>query len=120
MPRVLLVDDDAAGLPIRKLVLERNGHQVETAADVESARTLFRGTEPQTVILDLRIPDLDDGLALIREFRASAPGVRIVVLAGWGADLDGRMEAALVDEIMTKPAPSRHLVEAVERGPRAL
>ena len=28
MPRVLLVDDDAAALELRKLILEREGHQV--------------------------------------------------------------------------------------------
>jgi DNA-binding response OmpR family regulator len=114
MARVLLVDDDADGLPIRKLVLERNAHQVMTAADAETARTLFQQTRPDIVILDLRVPGLADGLALIREFRAASPAVRIVVLAGWSADLDGRAEAAMVDEILAKPVPSRRLVQAVE------
>src|SRR6266849_3745698 len=119
MARVLLVDDDAAGLPIRKLVLERSGHQVTIASDMEEARALFRETAPETVILDLRVPKLEDGLELIREFRAAAPGVRMVVLAAWSADLNGRSEAAMVDEIVAKPAPSRRLLDAVERGSAA-
>ena len=113
MARVLLVDDDGAGLPIRKLVLERAGHEVLTATDAEGARALFSEMNPDTVILDLRVPELDDGLALIREFRAAAPELRIVALAGWSPDLDGRAEAAMVDEILSKPAPSRRLLEAV-------
>jgi two-component system, OmpR family, response regulator len=114
MARVLLVDDDAAGLAIRKLMLERNAHQVMTAADAETARALFQQARPDTVILDLRVPELDHGLALIREFRAASPEVRIVALAGWSADLDGRPEAAMVDEVLAKPVPSRRLVQAVK------
>ena len=40
MARVLLVDDDRAGLAIRKLVLERSGHQVTIASDAEEAHAL--------------------------------------------------------------------------------
>jgi CheY-like chemotaxis protein len=119
MARILLVDDDTAGLAIRKLVLERGGHRVSVASDAHKASALFRETQPDTVILDLRVPELEDGLALIRDFRTAAPGVRIVALAGWSADLDGRAEAAMVDEIVAKPAPSQRLLDAVERGPAA-
>jgi CheY-like chemotaxis protein len=114
MARVLLVDDDRAGLAIRKLVLERSGHQVAIASDAEEAHALFREIEPETVVLDLRVPELEDGLELIREFRAAAPKVRLVALAGWSADLDGRREAAMVDEIVAKPSPTRRLLEAVD------
>jgi len=116
MSRVLLVDDDPAGLAIRRIVLERKGHQVAIAADVESARAMFQQSPPESVILDLRLPELKDGLTLIREFRAAAPGVRLIVLAGWSADLDGRTEAGMVDEIVPKPSSSQRLVDAVERS----
>ena len=58
-----------------------------------TARDKFRELAPDCVILDLRLPSPEDGLALVREFREAAPGVRIVVLAGWGADLDGQPRA---------------------------
>ena len=113
MARVLVVDEDAAGLEIRKVVLERHGHSVTAASDAASARAAFHQIVPQAVILDLRLPELDDGLALIREFRAASPSLRLIVLAGWSADLDGRAEAAMVDEIIGKPASSQRLVDAV-------
>ena len=113
MARVLLVDDDAAGLEIRRVVLERHGHLVSAAGDPQSARAAFQETMPEAVILDLRLPELEDGLALIRDFRAASPNVRLIVLAGWSADLDGRTEAAMVDEFIAKPASSQRLVDAV-------
>ena len=118
MARVLLVDDDPDGLEIRKLLLERDGHQVFIAADVATARDLFRETAPECVILDLRLPSPEDGLALVREFREfreGTPEVRIVVLAGWGADLEGRPEQALVDEVLAKPVRSERLINAVSK-----
>jgi len=115
MARVLLVDDDPGGLEIRKMLLERGGHQVSTAPDAAAARDRFRETAPQCVILDLRLPSPEDGLALVREFRQTAPGVRIVVLAGWGADLEGRPEQALVDEVLAKPVRSERLRGAVRK-----
>jgi DNA-binding response OmpR family regulator len=116
MARVLLVDDDPGGLEIRKMLLERDGHSVFTAADVVTARDQFRKSSPECVILDLRLPSPEDGLALVREFREcreAAPGLRIVVLAGWSADLEGRPEQALVDEVLAKPVRSERLIHAV-------
>ena len=116
MARLLLVDDDTAGLELRKLILEREGHQVSTAADVTAARSLFVDTRPDTVVLDLRLPESEDGLALIRAFRGASSDVRIVVLSGWTPDLEGQPEAQMVDELLSKPVRSARLVNAVAAG----
>jgi DNA-binding response OmpR family regulator len=116
MARLLLVDDDTVGLGLRKLILERAGHQVSTAADVTAARWLFFDSRPDTVVLDLRLPESEDGLALVREFRAASSDVRIVVLSGWTPDLDGKPEAGMVDELLSKPVRSARLVNAVAAG----
>ena len=115
MARVLLVDDDAGGLEIRKMLLERDGHEVSTATDAASARKKFDQTSPECIILDLRLPSPEDGLALVREFRQARPDVRIVVLAGWGADLEGQPEQQLVDEVLSKPVRSERLISAVRK-----
>ena len=108
MARVLLVDDDTAALEIRKLLLQRAGHIVVTAASVSDARS---AGPADAVILDLRLPAIDDGLTLIREFHRA--GVRVIVLCGNRTDLDGRSEAALVDEILEKPTRSEMLLKAI-------
>lgn len=116
MARLLLVDDDTASLELRKLILEREGHQVSAAADVAAARSLFFDTPPDTVVLDLRLPETEDGLALVREFRAASPGLRIIVLSGWTPDLDGKPEARMVDELLSKPVRTARLVSVVAAG----
>jgi DNA-binding response OmpR family regulator len=113
MARVLLVDDDAAALEIRKLIFERNGHHVSAAFSAARAREQFTAAPPDSIILDVRLPDPEDGLALIREFRAASPQVKIIVLAGCCSDLDGRGESKLVDLILSKPARSEVLLRAI-------
>jgi DNA-binding response OmpR family regulator len=106
--RVLVVDDDAAALEIRRLILERRGHMVTVARESLEARVAFaEGCD--VVVLDLRLPRVEDGLALIREFR----GVRIVVLCGNRGDLDGREEARMVSTILEKPVRSEVLLAAI-------
>ena len=107
--KVLVVDDDAAGLEIRRLVLERHGFEVAAALDADTARAEFASNRPDVVLLDLRLPEIADGLALIREFRAA----RIVVLCGNRGDLDGRDEAKMVHAILGKPVRSDELLRHV-------
>ncbi len=97
------------------MLLERDGHEVATATDAAAARKQFSKTTPDCVILDLRLPSPEDGLALVREFRQASPDVRIVVLAGWGADLEGQPEQKLVDEVLSKPVRSERLITAVRK-----
>jgi DNA-binding response OmpR family regulator len=113
MARVLLVDDDTAGLDLRKVILEREGHQISTASEPASARALFAEINPDSVVLDLRLPEAEDGLALIRDFRAAAPKVRIIVLAGWPLDLEGTPEAQMVDLVLAKPIRTATLVDTL-------
>jgi DNA-binding response OmpR family regulator len=107
--KVLVVDDDFTGLNIRRLILERHGFEVAQAASSEEARAEFTADRPDVVVLDIRLPEIEDGLALIRDFQ----GVRIVVLSGNRADLDGREEAKMVAAILEKPVRSDELVKQI-------
>ena len=113
MPRVLLVDDDAPALELRKLILEREGHQVSVATDPAQARALFAEVRPTHVVLDLRLPESSDGLSLIRDFRTAAPAARIIALCGWPPDIEGAPESQMVNLVLSKPIRTAALVSAL-------
>jgi CheY-like chemotaxis protein len=105
MARILVVEDDASQLEIRKQILENAGHQVITAEDASEALERWQGCP--IVVMDLRIPEPEDGLRLIQTIAGRA---RIIVLSG------GQVDPTLqVDEFLTKPCPSRKLLEAIEK-----
>ncbi len=109
MARVLLVDDDPAQLAIRKLLVERAGHTADTALTAAAARERFHGALPDIVVLDLGLPEVEDGLALIGEFREARPGVRMIVLSGY-TEVDWQGKREMVDEVLTKPIRSERLL----------
>jgi CheY-like chemotaxis protein len=105
MARILVVEDDASQLEIRKQILENAGHEVVTAQDASEA--LERWPDCPIVVMDLRIPETEDGLRLIQ---AIAGRARIIVLSG------GQVDATLpVDEFLTKPCPSKRLLESIAK-----
>jgi two-component system response regulator TrcR len=116
MLRLLLVDDDRDGVEIRRLIFERAGYQVLVEGTGDGARRTFMESAPEMVVLDMRLPDIEVGLALIREFRAQAPQVRIIVLAGLAGDLRGRPEEQMVDAVLAKPFRSEKLVRALAKA----
>ncbi len=105
MARILVVEDDTSQLEIRKQILEHAGHEVVTAQDASEALERWPGCP--IVVMDLRIPDPEDGLRLIQ---AIAGRARIIVLSG------GQVDPTLpVDEFLTKPCPSKRLLAAIEK-----
>ena len=110
MARILLVDDDPDQLEVRRMLFQQAGHEVYTAVEAGTALEVLDRAAPQLVVTDLRLPKVEDGLALIRAMRQRATAVRIVVLSGWTSDLEQLPEAALVDAIIGKPARTNRLL----------
>lgn len=110
MRNILLVDDDRDQLVVRQLILERSGHKVTAAADAAQARAAFTSTHPDTVIMDLRVPNAADGLKLIRELHAESPATEILVLSGAPQDIAGTPEESMVRHVLAKPVRSQKLL----------
>lgn len=108
---VLVVDDDRAQLRLWSLILAAAGHDVRTAASRREAQAELAERPPDVLLMDLRMPRMEDGFALIRA--ASGCGGKIVVLSGWPEDLEGRPEAEQVARVLLKPIPTAALLEAL-------
>ena len=86
--KVLLVEDeDAIAEPLAE-GLRREGFDVERAATGSAA---LAAPEPDLVLLDLRLPDMD-GLTVCRQLRARS-GVPIIMVTAKGEEIDKRRRA---------------------------
>lgn len=106
MAKILVVEDEADQLAIRRNLLEHAGYEVATAQSAAAA--LPQLAQCRAVLMDLRIPKLEDGLQLIQA--ASAASLHIIVLSGAEADA-----LPPVDEFLIKPCSSKKLLETVAR-----
>ena len=113
--RVVLVDDEAMVRVGLRMVLsaEPDIEVVGEAADGEEAERAALELEPDVVLMDVRMPDVD-GIEGARRVLARCPGVKVVVLTTF--DEDEYIEAALragVSGFLLKVAPPERLIDAV-------
>ena len=107
--RILIVEDeDAIAEPLAE-GLEREGFEVERAATGAEA---LAATEPDLVLLDLRLPDVD-GYTVCRELRARSD-VPIIVVTAKGEEVDRVIGLELgADDYVVKPFGLRELVARI-------
>ncbi len=120
MCSVLLVDDNVQILEFYSLVLSQVGHQVRIAETCARALALLKEVDPEIVIMDLRVPEMEDGLGLIRTLKAHvrAPGKprrKVVVISGWIEDLAATPEQDSVDCALPKPVRMELLLQSIAR-----
>jgi CheY-like chemotaxis protein len=96
---VLCVDDEAVGLRVRKILLERAGYQVLTAADGPAGLELFANQPVDAVILDYSMPGMHGG-QVAGKMRQTKPEVPILLLSAYVGLPDE--VSSLVDVYMTK------------------
>ena len=69
MAKILIVDDDEAVTQTFARMLRLEGYQVRTAVSAETGLRVAAESQPDAIILDLRMP-LVDGLGFLRRLRA--------------------------------------------------
>jgi DNA-binding NarL/FixJ family response regulator len=94
--RVVLVDDVPELRLLVRLTLEEDAgiEVVGEAANGREGVEVVRATDPDLVLLDLSMPDMD-GLEAIPLMRENAPNARVVVLSGHEA---GRVSLEALDQ----------------------
>ncbi len=103
--KVFLAEDDATTVSLLKILLEMEGHQVVTFAPKEPVLDAIRAARPDALVLDLTLPDGQDGLQILRALRQETDDalrqMKIVVCSG--ADRRAEVMQAGADAFLLKP-----------------
>jgi DNA-binding response OmpR family regulator len=81
MAEILIVDDDPEILAFLRIVLEREGHCVDSCADGKSARTMYDSKKYDLLVTDVVLPG-KEGLDLILELERDYPGLKVIAMSG--------------------------------------
>lgn len=115
-PRILLVDDEDQFRTTLAKRLEARGYHVIDVDNGEDAMKAIRHEDPEVVVLDQKMPDMD-GVETLQQLKKIKPEVQIIMLTGHGdielARLTGRHD---VLAFMQKPAEIEELIEKIEIG----
>lgn len=101
--RVLVVDDEPTLTDLLSMALRYEGWQVRTAGNGMAALSTARQFQPDAVVLDVMLPDLD-GFQVLRRLREYAPTVPVLFLTARDA-VEERIAGLTVggDDYVTKP-----------------
>jgi len=110
--KILIVDDDKKIIDLVTAYLKRDGYHVLAAYDGQQAIDLARHKQPDLVILDLALPQVD-GMDVCRILRAES-NVPIIMLTARTTEDDKLAGLDLgADDYVTKPFSPRELVARV-------
>jgi DNA-binding NarL/FixJ family response regulator len=118
--RVLVVDDHPVvrGGLVGWLAAQEDLEVVGEAGDGQEALALVAATEPDVVLMDLRMPRMD-GVTATERLAVSHPAVRVLVLTTYDTDADiVRAVAAGATGYLLKDAPLPQLADAVRAAAR--
>lgn len=113
MARILVVDDEQHIVDVVRAYLVREGHDVDTAADGETAVRMAREGEPDLVVLDVMLPKRS-GFDVLRDLRAEGPSPAVIMLTARDEVIDRVAGLEIgADDYVTKPFEPRELVARV-------
>jgi DNA-binding NtrC family response regulator len=115
-PSLLLVDDDAAFRQVMAGELGRVGYKVDTVGTGEEAIQRVAATEPEVVLLDLRLPGMG-GLETLKAIQAATPTTEVIMLTGHGS-IDSAIESIRIGacDYVVKPCPLDELQIRIQRA----
>ena len=111
--RILLIEDEESIASFVAMYLNKEGFEVDAAADGAGGLELASRQQPQAVILDLMLPDMD-GFEVCRRLRHDSD-VPVIMLTARDAATDKVVGLELgADDYITKPFDPRELVARVK------
>jgi two-component system, OmpR family, KDP operon response regulator KdpE len=109
---IFVVDDDPTLLRLVEMALQMRGYRVSSASTGKHALDQIVNVEPDVVILDLGLPDMD-GLEVGRHVRARSRASVLVLTADGAEDRKVLALEGAADDYLTKPFSMRELVARV-------
>jgi DNA-binding response OmpR family regulator len=116
--RIIYFEDDKDMVDLVRIILGREGYQIEGIAEGQAGIEAVQRTSPDVVLLDLMLPDMD-GWEIFRQLKhdESTADIPIIVITAKAQSIDKvlGLEIAKVDDYISKPFRPQELVDRVEK-----
>ena len=110
MPRILIIDDNAAIREVLRFILEEEGYEVIEAADGAEGLQRYQADPTDLVITDLKMPGMD-GLELLQTLQRAVPTPVLMAISG---DREALTQAqGLTPHTFAKPLALEQVLAAV-------
>jgi len=114
--RILVVEDEKAARQALSSLLSDEGYEVLTACDGASAQSAALQHEPDLILLDIRLPDID-GLTVLEKLRQGYCDSAVIVMTAYATSsnaIKATQNGAF--DYITKPINDEHLALVIRRA----
>ncbi len=114
--KVLIVDDEVDMAENLKLLLSQAGHETIVETDSARAMTVVEKEQPDLVMTDLRMPEVD-GWSLLEQIKASHPEIPVILVIGY-ASVDSAVDAMKkgASDYLPKPFAPEELLLRIDKA----
>jgi two-component system, OmpR family, response regulator VicR len=116
--RVVCIEDESEMIDLVSMILTREGYQVIGAPGGLQGLQIVEDTQPDLVLLDLMMPDLD-GWEVYQRLKANpkTTNIPIIVVTARAQSIDKilGLHIAKVDDYITKPFSPTELLTSIQK-----
>src|SRR6266404_7611436 len=115
LPQILVIDDEMGPRESLRMLLKPD-YQVHTADCVEAGIKLLKENQPDTIVMDIRMPGVS-GIEGLRQIREIDPNLSVIMLTGFGA-LETAKEALRLgaNDYISKPFDAHEMQQVINRN----
>jgi signal transduction histidine kinase len=115
LPQILVIDDELGPRESLRMLLKPL-YQVDTADCVEAGIRLLKEKQPDTIVMDIRMPGMT-GIEGLRKIREIDPHLSVIMLTGFGA-LETAKEALRLgaNDYISKPFDATEMRDIIGRN----
>ncbi len=113
---ILCVDDDNDILDAMKLILESNDHVFVGAPSAEEGLEAYKKNNPDLVIVDLMMEEVDAGTSFVKELKALGNKVPVYMLSSVGDELSHSIDSSELglSGVFQKPIEADVLLKTIK------
>src|SRR3954464_7464429 len=115
LPKILVIDDEIGPRESLRMLLKPD-YNVATADCVEAGLKLLKEKQPDTIVMDIRMPGMT-GIEGLKKIREIDPHLSVIMLTGFGA-LETAKEAVRLgaNDYISKPFDAGEMREVIGRN----
>ena len=115
--KILIVDDEPANVRLLERILEKSGYaRIRSTTKSRQVERLLQEEEPDIILLDLQMPELD-GFAILERLKQIAPAGRFLPVLVLTADINAQTKLRALSggahDFLTKPFDHAEVVQRV-------
>jgi two-component system response regulator YesN len=123
MYKIFLVEDEHLEIEALDMILTQQAENVEVVGKAASGNAAIEGirsTQPDIIIMDINIPEMN-GIEVLRQVKHESPETKVILITAFNEfDFAHQAIKAKVDDFLLKPIRPAQLIEAVNQAINSL